>query len=238
MVSAAIGIDVLSEPLLIPVWFYSYSAAIYAASALVSLLIVFFSYRFFRMSKSKTAFLLMFSFLFLTAAFAALAFSSAYAYLYRPFFQANLDLGSLGLVNSLCFSVYYIAAVVAYLSLALMYLPKDASDFYKKLSKSTGGMFVLYLPLWYLDISDFHVLSIVLLAYTMLKNLFNFYKKRVLDNFLVMFAFLAMVSFHALLLFVPFDPTIYLAANGLLAAGFASLLAMLIRVSGSDGRRS
>lgn len=236
MVSASIGVELISEPYLIPVWFYSYSAIIYAASAFVSALVVYFSYKFFKMSKSKSSMMLMLSFLFLTFAFSALAFTSLYTYLFRPYFQDNLNLGSLGFVNSLGFNLYYILSTVAYASLLIMYLPNTMK---KKLKtgKLKQVMPVLYVPLWNLDLLDFHVASIFLLAYVVVKNVLNFYSNRDTNNFLVMFAFLCMISFHAALLFISFDPTIYLAANTLLAVGFTSLLSMLIRVNRSGGKK-
>jgi len=231
MPAATMGIELISEPFLIPVWFYSYSAVVYAASALISLLVTFFSYKFFKMGKDKKTVALMFSFLFLTFAFSALAFTSLYTYLYKPYFKLNLNLGDLSLVNSFGFNLYYISSIVAYVSILAMYLPKD-------LEKIIGKkMLVLYVPLWYLNFTSFHVTSILILAYVAAKNVANFFSNRNLDNFLVMFAFVSVVSFHACLLFASFDPTIYLAANSLLAVGFASLLTMLIRVSGSDGKK-
>jgi len=226
------GIELISEPFLIPVWFYSYSAIVYAASALMSILVTYFSYKFFRMSKTKSALMLMFSFLFLATAFSTLTFTSLYTYLYKPYFKDNFDLGSLSYVNSIGFNLYYIASVIAYASLLLMYLPKD-------ISKALKNKFpVLYVPLWYLDLVNFHIASIALLAYVAARNVANFYKKKNMNNFLVMFTFISMISFHASLLFTTFDPTIYIAANTLLAVGFGSLLTMLIRVSRSGRKKS
>jgi len=260
MPAASIGLELISEPFLIPVWFYSYSCIVYALSAVISLFITYFSYKFFRMSKSKSSIMFMFSFLFLTVAFASLAFTSFYTYLYRPYFQASSNLGSLSFVNSLGFNLYYITALIAYLTILAIYLPKDIGKFFKTKTKIKTNpknktdfknnlkkyfknnlknkilVPVLYVPLWYLNFTNFHIASIIILLYVAAKTILNFYKERSADNFLVMFAFAAILSFHACLLFASFDPTIYLAANSLLVAGFASLLIMLIRVVNSDRR--
>ena len=235
MVSASMGIELISEPFLIPVWFYGYSAIVYAISALISVFVMYFSYKFFRVSKTKSSMILLFSFLFLTMAFSSLTFTSLYTYLYKPYFKENFNIGSLSLVNSAGFYFYYVTSVVAYFSMLMMYLPGDLGKIFGKAFKK--GLAVLYVPLWYLDLVDFHVASILIMVYVSIKTMTNFYKRRNVDNFLVMFSFLSIVSFHTCLLFVPFDPTIYLAANSLLIMGFTSLLLMLIRVSRSDKKK-
>jgi hypothetical protein len=154
-----------------------------------------------------------------------------YTYLYKSYFRINLNLGDLGFVNSAGFNAYYITSTIAYLSLLMMYLPRDIKNFF------SNKLPVLYLPLWYLNFVNFHIASILILLYVVVKNVANFYKKRNFDNFLVMFAFISIVIFHACLLLASFDSTIYLAANSLLAIGFASLLLMLIRVSRSDRKK-
>lgn len=247
MPSASIGIELVSEPFLIPIWFYVYSALAYAASALISVFVAYFSYKFFKMAKSKSSAMLLLSFLFLTIAYSALTFTSVYTYFYKPYFKESLDLGSLGLVNSVGFNLYYITSIVAYVALLAMYLPGDIRKLLGKLSgkfkgkkfsgKPTAMFPVAYVPLWYLNLVDFHILSILILMYVAARNIVNFCKKKDANNFLVMLAFVLMLSFHASLLLTEFDPTIYIAANTLLAAGFGSLLIMLIRVSRVDRKR-
>lgn len=219
-----IEIELISEPLLIPVWFYSYSAVIYFASALTSFLIAAFSYRLYKMSKFKLSLPLMFSFLLLGLAFSALTATSVYTYLYKPYFK---DFFSLGLVNSIGFNFYYITSLLGYALILLMYLPE----------KIKKNFFVLYVPLWYINLMSFHVVSIVLLAGAAITNVINFYRKRNLDTFLVMFAFVTLVFSHLFMMMVPFDATVFLAANALIAVGFSSLLFMLIRVSWSDRKK-
>lgn len=237
MPAASMGIELVSEPFLIPIWFYMYSFAAYAISAVISVLVSYYSYKFFRMARSKSSAMLLFSFLLLTIAFSALAFTSLYTYLYKPYFKESFDLGSLSLVNSMGFNIYYITSTVAYISFLAMYLPNDVRKLGKLFKTFKNKMPVLYVPLWYLNLVDFHVASILILLYVAARNIANFYKKRNMDNFLVMFAFASMLSFHALLLLTEFDSTVYIAANTLLAAGFGSLLIMLIRVSRIDRNR-
>lgn len=235
MPSASMGIELISEPFLIPIWFYMYSALAYAASALISVFVAYFSYKFFKLAKSKSSAMLLLSFLFMTIAYSALAFTSIYTYFYKPYFKESLDLGSLSLVNSVGFNLYYVTSIVAYVSLLAMYLPSDIKKLFEKFKVKLPAMFpVAYVPLWYLNLVDFHIVSILLLLYIAARNIANFCKKKGANNFLVMSAFVLMLSFHASLLLTEFDPTIYIAANTLLAAGFSLLLIMLIRVSRVD----
>jgi len=240
MPSAAMGIELISEPFLIPIWFYVYSALAYAVSALISVFVAYFSYKFFKLAKSKSSAMLLLGFLFMTIAYSALAFTSVYTYFYKPYFNENFDLGSLSLVNSVGFNLYYITSIVAYVALLAMYLPGDIKKLFEKFKVKTKlpAVFpVAYVPLWYLNLVDFHIISILILLYVAVRNVINFCKKKDANNFLVMLAFVLMLSFHASLLLTEFDPTIYIAANTLLAAGFGSLLIMLIRVSRVDRKR-
>lgn len=217
-----------NEALWIPIWFYSYSAAIYGLSALIGLFISIFSYRFFKLNKSRSGIALSIGFLLLTVAFASLAFTSLYTYKYNDYFKKNLDLGPLGLVNSIGFNIYYVTSIAAYLALLLMYLWKDVKEIYELLFKK--NILVLYVPLWYLNLSNFHIVSSIALVPVVVKNLLNFYRNKDFNNFLVLLSFVCMLGFHLLLLFTSFDPTLYLAANTMLALGFSSLLLMLVRV--------
>ncbi len=216
--------EAIAQTLLVPVWFYSYSAAVYAVSALIALLIAGFSFRLYRMSSAKVSMLMAVSFLSLGLAYAALTATSAYTYFYKPYFTHSLDLG---LVNSLGLNAFYILSILAYLLMVLMYLPE----------KIKSRLFVLYVPFWFADIVSFHLLAIIALAVAAISNIKNFYKKRNLDSFLVMFAFLTLVCFHVFELLAPMDAISYLFANAFLAVGFLSLLIMLVRVSRSGKKK-
>jgi hypothetical protein len=203
---------------LIPIWFYSYSAVVYFLAAIISFTTSFFAFKLYKMSSVKMNLLLLFSFLTLGIAFSALTLTSVYTYFYKPYFEAFYDLS---MINNLGFSFYYFTSLVAYLLFLTMYLPK----------KFTRKFLVLYVPLWYIQLTNFHIISILLLIYVVIKNIANFSKKRNLDSFLVMFAFITMIMFHSLLLLTHFDVELYLFAHVIITVGFASFLTMLIRVS-------
>ena len=214
----SIGVALLSEPPLIPVWFYAYSAVVYSLSAVISLLISFFSFRLYRTSSIRMNLPILFGFLLLGLAFSSLTFSSLYTYFYKPYFEGYHNLR---MVNKICFNFYYVVSLIAYLSLSLIYIP----------IKFSKRLFILYIPLWYIKLTEFNIASIIILGYVTINSMINFSKKVNLNSFLVMLAFIGMTSFHSLLLLSSFDIELYLIAHLVLSMGFVSFLTMLIRVS-------
>lgn len=214
----AVETIIISEPALIPVWFYSYSAIVYLISAIVGFLVSYFAFRLYRMSSVKFNLILSLAFLALGIAFTALTVTSLYTYFYLPYFK---PLQNLGVVNQTGFNLYYISSLIGYLLFLMMYLP----------GKIKNKFFVLYVPLWYIDFTSFHVISILFLVYVVVRNIINFREKKNLNSFLVMFGFIVVMVFHILLLQISFTPTLYLLAHSFLITGFGALLIMLIRVS-------
>jgi len=214
----AIELITILSPQLIPVWFYGYGAVAYGIVAAISFLISLFSFKLYRKSSLKTNLVLSLSFLSLGIAFACLLVSSLYTYFYIPYFQDDVGLG---FFNHSAFNFYYLASLISYILFSMMYLP----------GKIKNKFFAFYVPLWYIDWTNFHILSIFIIGYVLLMNFMNCYKKRNFNSYLVTFAFFTIEIFHLLLLFIPFDVSLYLAAHALLSVGFGSLLIMLIRVS-------
>jgi hypothetical protein len=209
---------VVSQPTIIPVYFYLYSSLACAAVAFISFLISYFSFKIYRKSSIKQNLILSLGFLALGIAFTSLTLAGFYTYYYKPYFE---DYGNLERINYFAYNSYYILSLISYIMFVAMYLPK----------KIINKFFVLYLPLWYIDNFSFHLFSILLVGYVLCANLINCYKKRNLNSLLVTVAFLAIEVFHISLLLISFDVSMYLAAYTLLAVGFSSLLNMLIRVS-------
>jgi hypothetical protein len=208
---------------LVPVWFYSFSAVAYAISALISLLITYFSFKSYRSTNKNLYLVLGISFLILTAAYSALTFTSIYTYFYQDFFRGFL---SLNLVNNRGFNIYYILSLVAYFLLDILYLPKK----FKK------GFRILFVPLWYVDLSSFHIISLALLSFVVLRTAMNFSKLKTLNSFLVFFCFSMIALSHVSMIVLTFDLMSYLLAHAVLAIGFLSILIMLIRVN-YNGRK-
>jgi len=206
------------SPQLIPVWFYMYGGVAYGIVAAISFLISFFSFKLYKTSSLKTNLILSLSFLSLGVAFSSLLAASLYTYFYIPYFQDDVNLGFL---NRNAFNLYYLTSLISYVLFSTMYLP----------GKIKNKFFAFYVPLWYIDWTNFHILSIFIMGYVLLMNFMNCYKKRNFNSYLVTFAFFTIEVFHLLLLFIPFDVSLYLAAHALLSVGFGSLLIMLIRVS-------
>lgn len=208
----------ISQSTMVPVYFYLYGSLACAAVALISFLISYFSFKIYKKSSIKLNLILSLGFLALGIAFISLTAAS----LYTNYFSSNLtDYENLTMVNYFAYTSYYVLSLISYILFVVMYLP----------GKIKNKFFAFYLPLWYVDNFNFHVLSIFLVGYVLLINLINCFKKRSLNSFLVTLAFLTIEVFHILLLLIPFDVSMYLAAHTLLAIGFSSLLIMLIRVS-------
>jgi len=207
---------------LIPVWFYIFSGLAYFVAAAISLAVSYFALRIFKTSKSKKFMMLGLVFLLLGVSFLALTLSSIYTYFYTPYFKESVGI-SLNVFNSKAFNFYYITSLISYLLLFITYFPKE----------SRKKLYLLYVPLWFSGVDQFHITSLFLLAFVVLRSLYNFYKSRSLNTFLVLLAFSLMAVFHTTMLLLPFDLTYFLVSHALLAAGFVSLLAMLIRVNRS-----
>jgi hypothetical protein len=214
----AIETIVISQIPVIPEYFYLYSSLSCAAVAFISFLISYFSFKIYRKSSMKLNLILSLGFLALAVAFTSLTLASSYTYYYKPYFE---DYENLSRVNYVAYNSYYILSLISYILFAVMYLP----------GKLKNKLFILYLPLWYIDNFSFHLLSILFVGYALLINLINCSKKRSLNSLLVTIAFLAIEVFHISFLLIPFDVSMYLAAHALLTIGFSSLLIMLIRVS-------
>lgn len=214
-------------PALIPVWFYGYSAIVYGISAIISLIVCYFAFKLYRMSSVKMNLFLFFGFLGLGLAFLSLTTASIYTYFYKPYFQDAIGIG-LNAMNNDCYNFYYIISTISYFLILLMYLPS-------KLMKNKFP--VLYVPLWYQSFPGFHILSSILVGVIFLINSLNFFKRKSLNSFLVMFSFATILIYHLSLMFIPFSMTFYLAAHTFLVIGFGSLLLMLIRVVRSDRKK-
>lgn len=208
---------------LVPVWFYLISTVAYALALVICFLVSYFAFRIYRTSKIKQYMFLSAAFSILGFAYTVLAFSSTFTYFYLDL----RNLFSLTEVNSNSFEIYYLASLVAYLFLAITFLPKK----FKK------RFHIMFVPLWYVNLQTFHISSLFILGFVFLRTVLNLQKTRSLDSFLVSFAFLMMLVYHASLLLLPFDITHYLLAHVLLASGFVSLLIMLIRVSRSGRKK-
>jgi len=203
---------------LIPAWFYLASSLAYGIAALISYLICFFSFRLYQKSRSKLNLIPMLGFLSLAVGFTSLLFASMYTFYYPELFK---PLGNINQVNSQAFQVYYAASLIGYFILLMIYLPKKLKD----------KFYVVYFPLWYMDLLSYHVVSLAIVGFILFRNVNRLGKKSNFESGLVIAAFAGIAVFHLLQLTLPFSPTLYLIAHGVLTAGFLSFLWMLIRVS-------
>jgi len=208
---------------LIPVWFYLFSAIAYGLAALISLFISYFSYKLYRASNIKNHKFLSIAFAALGIAYLVLIFTSMYTYFYHPYLRGYYNLGD---VNRTGYGFYYVAALTSYVLLFFMQLPEGKKIFP-----------VLFVPIWYVDLTEFHAVAIFLLGFVAIKSFLNYLKLKSANSFLVFFAFLMMTVFHLFLMLIPFNAVLYLAAHSFLLIGFGSLLLTLIRVNRSGGKK-
>jgi len=216
---------------LIPVWFYLFSSLAYGLAALISLFVSYFSFKLYKTSNIKSHRNLSLVFASLFVAYSILTFTSMYTYFYHPYLR-NVYIPllskylSLGEVNTTGYGLFYLASLTAYALLFLMHLPEK-----KRILP------VLFVPIWYVDLNEFHAIAIILLGYVAIKTFANFLKVRSLNSFLVFFSFLMLTSFHLFLILISFNALWYLAAHSFLLIGFSSLLFTLIRVNRSGRKK-
>jgi hypothetical protein len=206
------------EELLIPLMFYGIVSFVYLAVAVIALIVGFFAFKVYRLTSENSVRNLFISFFILGLGFLILTATSLYTYISIEFYKS---LSGIVLFNYYGFSVYYLLSIIAYILLALTYL-----------SKKKGGKIlpVLFVPLWYADFTQFHVISLLLLGFIIFKSLKNSIKRKEMNSYLVTFAFVSLAMFHILLLLTSFTPFMYTVANSFLIVGFLALLVMLIRV--------
>jgi len=209
------------EEMLIPLMFYWVVSAVYLAVAAIGFLVTFFAFRVYRIISEKSVRNLSISFFILSIGFLVLTAISIFTYIQ---IQYNNSYSGIVVYNYYGFSIYYWLSLAAYLLLAFTYLPKG-----KK--KSRRLIPVLFVPLWYVDYTQFHLVSLVLIGFVIFRSLQNSLKRKNLDSYLVTFAFTCLAAFHVLILLTTFTPFMYVVANCFLIIGFISLLAMLVRVS-------
>ena len=203
----------------IPLWFYEVSSGIYLLSAIICFFVGYFAFKAYKMYSKKNLLYFFLGFTILGIGFLILTLPSIYVYLALEFYEQPPI--SINEINYIGFSLYYITSLIAYILLASMYLSE----------KIKNKFFVLFVPLWYADSLEFHLLSLVLILLVFIQTIFNSLKKKKLNSYLVSFTFLCLSIFHLLLILIPFNVTMYLIANLILITGFASLLYMLIRVN-------
>jgi hypothetical protein len=209
------------EEMLIPLMFYGIVSFVYLAVAAIGFLVTFFAFRVYRIISEKSVRNLSISFFILSIGFLVLTAISLFTYIQIQYYNSY---SGIVVSNYYGFSFYYLLSLAAYIFLAFTYLPKG-----KK--KSRKLIPILFVPLWYIDYTQFHLISLLLIGFVIFRSLQNSLKRKNLDSYLVTFAFVCLAMLHALILLTTFTPFMYVVANSFLIVGFLSLLAMLVRVS-------
>ncbi len=210
------------ENVLIPYRFFGFDSVMYLVSAIIGFLVSFYAFRLFTLAEKKFHFYLYLAFTVISMGLLTLSITSGYVYLNYFLTGTYIALDPYSSVDDFGYWIYYIASLVGYALLALIYLPEQ---------KKSKLLPLLIFPPWYKGFPYFQILSFFLLSYVVFRSIANFSLNRNLNSLLVMLAFAGMSLFHLLLFFTSFSKIIYVVAHFSLLFGFLALLAMLVRVS-------
>lgn len=227
---------------IIPLWFYEYGSVMYLFAATIGILLSYFSYRIFELTKRKYHQTLAIAFFLITAGFVALEITNTYNFVSFESCAPSCQIPSSGIIyerNIVGNYIYYITSIGGYILLAMSY---------RKLRIKIGKIFPAIIPAVGINIlipgQDififypfetsfflvFHAISIVLLAYIAFKTGMNYVKTRDYLSFLVFLGFAFMMIYHILMYALSFSATFFALAHFSLLLGFISLLYMLVKV--------
>ncbi len=203
----------------IPARIYGFDSAIYVAAAIIGFLVSYYAFRLYNVTNKKSHFYFYLSFTLLSMSFSVLSLVSIFNFLNFETFSPISLFDQIVYVDDFGFWIYYAASLVAYILLALAYLPEKAK------------FFPIALPLWYKGFPYFQVASIFMLSYVIFRSAVNYKESRSTNSALVLLSFLSLGLYHLLSFMAFFSKFAYVAAHLFLILGFGSLLTMLLRVS-------
>jgi hypothetical protein len=204
--------------ILIPTRFYGVDSVMYFASALIGLLISYYSFKLFKITSKRHHFYLYTGFTILSIGFLTLAMTTAYVYLGYYTQHQFTGFDDILYVDDFGYWIYYFASFFAYAMFVLMYLSEDL------------GLPIM-IPAWYKGFPYFHIVSFFMLAYVVFKNATNYAIKRSKNSLLVTLGFGFISGYHILMFFTSFSKVVYVLAHIMLFLGFGSMLMMLLRVT-------
>ena len=233
---------------LIPLWFYWFSTAIYVLASIVGVLLSYFSSRLYNLTQKKEHRRLFYAMVFITIGFIALSIANIHGFTNFqycfPACQFDLTNSNYSLVIKGGNYLYYLTSMIGYILLSLSYLKSIKIE---KFSPFAGKYFaflplnsvLLFETLWHgflypfdnFIFQLFHLLSIIVLAYINFNTITNYLVLKTKYSFPVMVAFLFIGAYHFLMALTPFKPIVFAAAHLSLLAGLLSLLYMMIQVN-------
>ena len=111
---------------LIPLWFYWFSTAIYALASIVGILLSYFSFRLYDLTRKKEQRRLFYAMVFITVGFIALSISNIYGFsnfqYCFPACQFDLTDPNYSFVIKGGNYLYYLTSLIGYVLLSLTYL--------------------------------------------------------------------------------------------------------------------
>jgi hypothetical protein len=201
----------------IPLWFFGVDFAVYGLCSFFAFLVAYFANTISQVSGKRSHYHLFISFALLGAGMLAVSLSSLMIFI-QPYLGITFPESVTGL-DEVGYWIYYITSLGAYGLLAYTYLSESKPEFMAAL-----------LPSWPLVYSHFNLISLVLLSFTLLHMVINFFSKKNFNCLLILVGFSLIALHHLLLLFMPFTDIIYLVSHFLLIVGFSLLVVVLRRV--------
>lgn len=204
--------------ILIPMKFYGFDSVTYTAAAIIGFFVSYYAFKLYSITSKRQHRHLYWSFILLSMGLLTVAIASWFNYFNFELYAGKYLLDEAVFVDDLAYWIYYFCSFIAYLSLAMMYIPEKSFP-------------IMFLPPWYKGFSYFNLGSFFVLSYVIFRSIANFFSHKNLNSFLVMSSFSLIGLYHLLLLFTSFSKFVYVAAHIFLGLGFFSFLIMLIRVS-------
>jgi hypothetical protein len=211
--------------ILVPMQLYGFDFIAYLIAAITCLVITFYSFKLYKMTDSKKHFKLLAGFFALSLGFLLISAISGYAYIVflsciescpYDILKPVFDVAYIGYI------VYYVLSLAAYFSFVLMYLPDKVrfpQIFLLPLSLGMAKMFPY-----------FHLLALFMLAFIVFRTAQNYAKRKSRYNLLVTIAFSLLFVYHLLLLLIPLNENLYIAAHLSLLLSYMTLFFMIYQV--------
>jgi len=211
--------------ILIPMQLYGFDLIAYFIAAITCSIITFYSFRLYKMSDSKKHFRLLAGFFALTLGFILISAISSYAYIV---FLSCVESCPADVLNPvfnvayLGYVIFYVILLAAYFAFASMYLPQKTKFPAILLLPLSLGMAKMF--------PYFHVIALLMLAFIVFRNLQNYIHRKSKYNLFVTIAFILLSVYHLLLLLIPLNENLYVAAQLSLLFSYLTFLFMIYQV--------
>ncbi|MFH1420345.1 MAG: hypothetical protein ABIG30_00025 [Candidatus Aenigmatarchaeota archaeon] len=200
---------------------------VYAICTIISFFMSVYIFKIYKLSSEKSHLYLYYGFLILTVGLFMLSAATIFNFfsMYINGFACNNSLIDMAFSSEdMAYSLYYVASIIAYIIFAFSYTPSKHSQ------HTILPMFFL-LPFWYTGFKAFHVISLFVIFYIILRSMTNFIVEKNSGSLLVSTSFSLIGLYHFFFLLIDFSNIFYVLAHLSLLFGFLALLATLVQIS-------